>query len=298
MIGADYAPIANLSGLRGANNLTAIWMRNTHLDNLAAVEDLPKLSRLFVENCRLTSLAGLRGAKLQILQCDNNQIRSLGPLTGQPIYKLSVAANRIESLNPIAKLKLSYLDVSGNPVANFSRMATTPPKAFYCASKSLTDAQLSQLTEAASATDHPEEMLHQLNNIRLLQAGDIAAIRASGRGAGRRATFVVPYPQTYAESQATAAALGARLAEPPTLRAFAKIVDIQKQFGMPVMRIGFRDEAGTLTGKDGTPLDFKPPMSIASSWPTQNEGTIINPQGRVLWKPDGNRYPFIIEWVD
>lgn len=112
-------------------------------DELSILADLPKLKRLVLADCGLSTLSGLEGADaLEILDLSDNAIRNLEPLSAmvtlrsidlsrnaltnlnalsglQNLEQLNVAHNSLSSLAPIATcVKLAWLNVGGNSLTS------------------------------------------------------------------------------------------------------------------------------------------------------------------------------------
>lgn len=138
--------IQNLSGLA---NLTELKISGVAVsqDDLKIIAALPLLKNLTLENCGLSSITALEGAKeLTALDLNNNTIRSIQALSGMQklqqvnlqhnaltnlsalsgctaLTKLDVSYNSLSSLAPIASLSgLTWLDASTNKITDLGQI--------------------------------------------------------------------------------------------------------------------------------------------------------------------------------
>ncbi len=73
-----------------------------------------------LSNGLLESLEGLRGLKLESLNCGLNPIRDLSPLSEMPLYNLDFRGTQVADLRPISRLPLRAIDMGATPVTDFS----------------------------------------------------------------------------------------------------------------------------------------------------------------------------------
>lgn len=137
----------NLSAISGLSQLTTLTITNTPVssEELDVIGSLPKLQKLTLQNCRLTTSSGLSSAAgLVYLDLRDNTIRDMSALSAmEKLTELYVSGNAVVDLSPIANLKelqtldaarnaitdispvfgltkLTYLDISNNKVADLS----------------------------------------------------------------------------------------------------------------------------------------------------------------------------------
>lgn len=134
-----------LSAISGMSQLKTLTITGTPVssDELAVIGSLPKLQKLTLQDCRLTTTAGLAGAvnleyldlsentvrnidalsqmtKLKELYLQGNALVDLDALSGlKSLTELNVARNTISSIAPVGNLTgLSCLDISQNQVSS------------------------------------------------------------------------------------------------------------------------------------------------------------------------------------
>lgn len=115
----ESVPAGQLSYLSSLVNLTSLQIRNTTVsdEELEIIGSLPKLERLTISDCGLTTVSGLESsAGLVYLDLSQNTIRNLSPLESmvnlEEVYLQNNAVNDLSSLSKLNKLK--KLDVSYN----------------------------------------------------------------------------------------------------------------------------------------------------------------------------------------
>ena len=128
----DSVPAGQLQYLSSLVNLTALQIRNTAVNNdeLKLIGSLPKLERLTISGCSLSTAAGLESAvNLTYLDLSQNTIRNLTPLTSMSnLQEAYLQNNAINDLTPLSSLQnLAKLDVSYN-------MLTTLNPVYSCGS--------------------------------------------------------------------------------------------------------------------------------------------------------------------
>lgn len=130
----DAAPAGQLNYLSSLVNVTSLQIRNTEVtaDELKIIGGLPKLERLTINNCGLSTVAGLEAAtNLVYLNLGNNSIRDLSPLeTMVNLQEVDLQHNAVNDLSSLSALNsLTTLDVSYNLLTEltpiFSRTTLT-----------------------------------------------------------------------------------------------------------------------------------------------------------------------------
>lgn len=119
---SHISALANLAEL----NISGITVS---ADELPLIGRLPGLKKLTLNNCSLSTLAGLESAKgLTHLTLSSNAIRNLSPLsTLTALQELDLSHNALNDLTPLTGLKaLTVLDVSYNNLSTLSPVFAIP----------------------------------------------------------------------------------------------------------------------------------------------------------------------------
>lgn len=119
------APADQLGCLSSFTNLRTLTIQDTPINEteLAAIGNLPKLTKLTLEKCSLSSVTGLENAqKLEYLDLTNNAVTSLTPLRGLTSLKeLCVKENALSEISPVSGLtNLTSLDASRNVLTSIT----------------------------------------------------------------------------------------------------------------------------------------------------------------------------------
>lgn len=117
----------DLTELSGCVNLQYLNLRDVWVSNVQALENLPRVGTLILDNCGVTDdilpvLGSL--ASIDSLKLDNNALTTLEGLQALTnLQELSVACNQITSLAPIADLPIGNLNLSGMPIASLNELS-------------------------------------------------------------------------------------------------------------------------------------------------------------------------------
>ena len=117
----------DLTELSGCVNLQYLNLRDVWVSSVEALENLPRVGTLILDNCGVTDdilpvLGSL--ASLDSLKLDNNALTTLEGLQALTnLQELSVACNQITSLAPIADLPIGNLNLSGMPIASLNELS-------------------------------------------------------------------------------------------------------------------------------------------------------------------------------
>lgn len=117
----------DLTELSGCVNLQYLNLRDVWVSNVQALENLPRVGTLILDNCGVTDdilpvLGSL--ASLDSLKLDNNALTTMEGLQALTnLQELSVACNQITSLAPIADLPIGNLSLSGIPIASLNELS-------------------------------------------------------------------------------------------------------------------------------------------------------------------------------
>ena len=115
----------NLSAISGMSQLTTLSITNTPVssEELEVIGSLPKLQKLTLKNCRLTTSAGLANAEtLVYLDLQDNTIRDIQALASmEQLTELYLSGNAVVDLSPLTNLKeLQILHAARNAIADIS----------------------------------------------------------------------------------------------------------------------------------------------------------------------------------
>ncbi|MDO4385246.1 MAG: leucine-rich repeat domain-containing protein [Clostridia bacterium] len=117
----------DLAELSGCVNLQYLNLRDVWVSNAQALENLPRVGTLILDNCGVTDdmlpvLGSL--ASLDSLTLDNNALTTLEGLQALTnLARFSAAFNQISSLAPIYDLSIGFLSVVGNPIASLNELS-------------------------------------------------------------------------------------------------------------------------------------------------------------------------------
>ena len=117
----------DLTELSGCVNLQYLNLRDVWVSSARALENLPRVGTLILDNCGVTDdilpvLGSL--ASLDSLKLDNNALTTLEGLQALTnLQELSVACNQITSLAPIADLPIGNLNLSGIHIASLNELS-------------------------------------------------------------------------------------------------------------------------------------------------------------------------------
>lgn len=119
------APAGQLGNLSSFTKLQSLTITDTALQDteVAAIGNLPKLTKLKLEKCQLSSIAGLENAqKLESLDLTNNAITSITALRGiTSLKELCLKENSLSEISSVSGLtNLTILDVSRNVLTSIS----------------------------------------------------------------------------------------------------------------------------------------------------------------------------------
>lgn len=117
----------DLTELSGCVNLQYLNLRDVWVSNVQALENLPRVGTLILDNCGVTDdILSVLGslASLDSLKLDNNALTTMEGLQALTnLQELSVACNQITSLAPIADLPIGNLNLSGIPIASLNELS-------------------------------------------------------------------------------------------------------------------------------------------------------------------------------
>ncbi len=168
-----------LGNLAGLSNLTELTVKNTPVpqDALSSIAVLPKLKKLTLTGCSLTSIAVLEKAVgithlvlsgnairdiapiskmtgLEELSLQNNAVNDVSALSGNTaLIKLNISHNAVPTLAPLSSLSaLTTLDASTNMLTDLGKLGMlTALEYLSLAANQLTD--ISQLASCTSLTE-------------------------------------------------------------------------------------------------------------------------------------------------
>ena len=192
----DSVPSGQLNNLSSLVNITSLQIRNTSInaDELKMIGSLPKLKRLILSNCGLTTASGLETAVgLEYLDLSQNTIRDLSPLANmtqlQDLYlnhnaindltqiaglntlaRLDVSYNLLETLNPIfACPELMYLNAGNNKITSLSGIdRLTSLQIFSFANNTIQDISPISACTGITQLDISENMIADISSLSAL----------------------------------------------------------------------------------------------------------------------------------
>jgi len=134
----DSVPSDQIKHLSSLVNITSLQIRNTNInaEDLKMIGSLPKLKRLILSNCGLTTASGLETAvSLEYLDLSQNTIRDLTPIANMTaLTDLYLQNNAINDLTKLSNLKaLERLDVSFNLLSTLNPIFNCPNLAYLSA---------------------------------------------------------------------------------------------------------------------------------------------------------------------
>jgi hypothetical protein len=99
-------------------HVTALNISNHPIRELDSFSQLPQLGDLYLRNCGLADMSGLKSTKIDRLDISGNQITSLETLSGVPNVRwLFASNNKLTSTGGLEHFKqLIDKDLSGNPI--------------------------------------------------------------------------------------------------------------------------------------------------------------------------------------
>ncbi|MBD2702947.1 leucine-rich repeat domain-containing protein [Spirosoma sp. BT702] len=99
-------------------HVTALNLSGHPLSDVSLLSQLPYLGELFLKDCGLRNVSGLRSDKIDRLDLSNNQLTDVQSLTGVPNVRwLFLANNQITTLDGFEKFPQNIVkDLTGNPV--------------------------------------------------------------------------------------------------------------------------------------------------------------------------------------
>ena len=152
----------SLRFLTALSDLTDLTLMNCRIqtEDLAIIAAMPKLKRLTLSDCGLSTISGLDKAQnLEYIDLGNNTIRNLDPLSRMMNLKeINLNHNALTGLNALSVLSnLEKLDVSYNSLTSIAPLATCTK---------LTDLNVSQneLTELGAIDNLPALKYLSANN--------------------------------------------------------------------------------------------------------------------------------------
>ena len=117
----------DLAELSGCVNLQYLNLRDVWVSNVQALENLPYVGTLILDNCGVTDdMLPILGSltSLEFLTLDNNALTTLeGLQTLTNLARFSAVFNQISSLAPIYDLSIGFLSVVGNPIASLNELS-------------------------------------------------------------------------------------------------------------------------------------------------------------------------------
>lgn len=163
--------------------LTELQIENTSVpaDVLPIIGNLPKLQKLTLNNCSLSTVSGLEKAvNLTCLNLNNNTIRNIDPISQlTQLQELHMAHNALNDLGSLSGLNaLTKLDISYNTVPTLSPICTIPGLKWLSAAHN----KISQLSGCQQLTqlEHLDLAHNSIENISpLAQCSELSLLNIS-----------------------------------------------------------------------------------------------------------------------
>ena len=117
----------DLTELSGCVNLQYLNLRDVWVSSVQALENLPRVETLILDNCGVTDdILPVLGSLVSLgsLSLDNNALTTLeGMQTLANLVGFSATFNQISSLAPIYDLSIGILSMEGNPIASLNELS-------------------------------------------------------------------------------------------------------------------------------------------------------------------------------
>ena len=117
----------DLTELSGCVNLQYLNLRDVWVSSVQALENLPRVETLILDNCGVTDdILPVLGSLVSLgsLSLDNNALTTLeGMQTLTNLVGFSATFNQISSLAPIYDLSIGILSMEGNPIASLNELS-------------------------------------------------------------------------------------------------------------------------------------------------------------------------------
>ena len=117
----------DLTELSGCVNLQYLNLRDVWVSSVQALENLPRVETLILDNCGVTDdILPVLGSLVRLgsLSLDNNALTTLeGMQTLANLVGFSATFNQISSLAPIYDLSIGILSMEGNPIASLNELS-------------------------------------------------------------------------------------------------------------------------------------------------------------------------------
>ena len=127
-VGDFDGPVSDLNDVARFPSVMSIRVENSPaLSDLSPLARLPKLKRLYISNCSVTSLDPLSGlANLTNVDISNNEITDISPLAKSTnISRLDLNRTGVVDLSPLQKMELlEFLDASQSDVHDITPLAS------------------------------------------------------------------------------------------------------------------------------------------------------------------------------
>jgi len=118
-------------------NVLSLNVSNLGIGNLTGIKYFTKLTSLFVDSNKLTSLDLSGNTALKMVSCSNNQISSLKVSACTELFTLACANNNLTSIDVSKNVKLTSLNCSNNQLSQLSVIYNTQLTTLNCSDNKL-----------------------------------------------------------------------------------------------------------------------------------------------------------------
>jgi len=114
--------LKNIEGIRGLTNLGGIDLQRNEIQDISALEGMKDLVIVWLNDNQLTTLHGLEGLGLQLVEAYGNQLTDIQALADVQItYRLDLSDNQIVDISALATASIEGdLHVNGNQIKDLS----------------------------------------------------------------------------------------------------------------------------------------------------------------------------------
>lgn len=162
--GVQEADIYDISALSEYQALTYIKLKTNIISDASALNGLPRLRELYLNENKIVSFTGISLPSLEILDLSSNQLRSIGHLSLPKLQKLILSQNKICYVAPTAFQELTELN---SLILTENKIKSFKPNVFKTLSKLET-----LLLDQNQILNIPEELFDGLTGLKKLNLNE------------------------------------------------------------------------------------------------------------------------------